>query len=211
VAFHGVFGAAFKITVLPVARDGPSLLIETRRDSSTGRWRPRTPTASLATLRQLRTPKGVAFRQVALPGEFFDEIRRPLQSRRTRGRRAAGRKSRGRGPPPRLPIRPGAAPLPLEGCLQLQNAALASSLSVDHVVSSNARRGGRNGLFHVIVPRHQRLAEYLFGSRLMLSEHFARLRLDELAGRSKSAALRFEELRSHSSSLVASSRLYAER
>jgi hypothetical protein len=29
VAFHGVFGAAFRITVLPVASDGPSLFMVT--------------------------------------------------------------------------------------------------------------------------------------------------------------------------------------
>ncbi len=56
VAFHGVWGSGLRMTVLPVASAGPSLLRMTSIGKLDGVIAPTTPTGSLTTVRTLRSP-----------------------------------------------------------------------------------------------------------------------------------------------------------
>ena len=57
VAFHGVSGAGFSTTVLPVARAWPNLARVTSNGKFQGAMAPTTPTGSLTTRRVLVPPR----------------------------------------------------------------------------------------------------------------------------------------------------------
>ena len=57
VAFHGVSGAGFSTTVLPVARAWASLVMDTSKGKFHGTMAPTTPTGSLTMRRELRLPR----------------------------------------------------------------------------------------------------------------------------------------------------------
>ena len=142
---------------------------------------PTTPTASLATRRQLARAERRALRQVPLPGELVDVLGRPQQALGQRGVELGSVGQRDRSAHLGDQLRPQELPLLFESGLQLADAALAERLVRRPGRLVEGPPGGGDGLVHVVVAGIGHRPQDLFGGGIDVVEGLAGLGVDELS------------------------------